>query len=150
MEKYTLPAARVRARREAFCNRIVYFLFMVEQRSCDGRGGAQRPFGRGNEPKKTGACGQNPLVLTIHTFIYKEMVITEIQKGRVREEYRVFMSHLCCPFYGAVGLCRDTFMLLSSVLPVTYKQIQCHLKHLPTPLPRPLTDYSQRRSDNCL
>jgi hypothetical protein len=43
---------------------------MVEQRSCDGRGGAQRPVGRGNEPKKTGARsarartrGQNPLVL---------------------------------------------------------------------------------------
>ncbi len=48
---------------------IVYFLFWGEQRSCDGREGAQRPVGRGNELKKTGACsarartcGQNPLV----------------------------------------------------------------------------------------
>jgi hypothetical protein len=49
---------------------IVDFLFWREQRSCDGRGGAQRPLGRGIEPKKTGARsarartrGQNPLVL---------------------------------------------------------------------------------------
>ncbi len=40
-----------------------------KQQSCDGRGGAQRPVGRGKEPKKTGARsarartrGQNPLV----------------------------------------------------------------------------------------
>ena len=45
---------------------------MGEQRSCDGWGGAQRPVGRGNEPKKTGARsarartrGQNPLVRKI-------------------------------------------------------------------------------------
>jgi hypothetical protein len=44
-----------------------------KQRSCDGRGGAQRPFWRVNEPKKTGArsaraCmrGQNTLVYNIH------------------------------------------------------------------------------------
>ncbi len=48
---------------------IVYFLFWGEQRSCDGREGAQRPVRPGNEPKKTGARsarartrGQNPLV----------------------------------------------------------------------------------------
>jgi hypothetical protein len=48
---------------------------MVEQRSCDGRGGAQRPVGRGNEPKKTGARsarartrGQNPLVAYIRGY----------------------------------------------------------------------------------
>jgi hypothetical protein len=40
-----------------------------KQRGCDGRGGAQRPVGRGNGSKKTGARsarartqGQNPLV----------------------------------------------------------------------------------------
>jgi hypothetical protein len=43
-----------------------------KQRSCDGRGGAQRPIWLGNEPKKTGARsarartrGQNPLVFQI-------------------------------------------------------------------------------------
>jgi hypothetical protein len=48
---------------------IVDFFIFVEHRSCDGRGGAQRPVWRVNEPKKTGArsarahtCGQNPLV----------------------------------------------------------------------------------------
>ena len=53
---------------------IVYFLFWGEQRSCDGRGGAQRPVRRGNEPKKTGARsarartrGKNPLFY--HIFI---------------------------------------------------------------------------------
>ena len=53
---------------------IVYFSFWGEQRSFDGREGAQRPVGRGNEPKKTGARsarartrGQNPLVN--HIFI---------------------------------------------------------------------------------
>jgi hypothetical protein len=47
-----------------------YFLFLGEQRSCDGPGGAQRPVGRGNESKRTGARsararkrGQNPLVI---------------------------------------------------------------------------------------
>ena len=51
---------------------IVDFLFWWEQRSCDGRGGPQRPVGRRIEPKKTGARsarartrGQNPLVTTI-------------------------------------------------------------------------------------
>ena len=46
-----------------------------KQRSCDGRGGAQRPVWLGNEPKKTGARsarartrGQNPLVIKI--FLY--------------------------------------------------------------------------------
>ncbi len=51
---------------------IVYFFILGEQQNCDGRGGggAQRPVGSGNEPKKTGARstrartrGQNPLVL---------------------------------------------------------------------------------------
>ena len=53
---------------------IVYFYIFGEQRSCDGRGDAQRPVGRGNEPKKTGARsarartrGQKPLVN--HIFI---------------------------------------------------------------------------------
>jgi len=53
---------------------IVYFSFWGEQRSCDGREGAQRPVGRGNEPKKTGARsarartrGQNPQVNHIFT-----------------------------------------------------------------------------------
>jgi hypothetical protein len=50
---------------------IVYFYIFGEQRSSDrrGGGGAQRPVGRGNEPKKTGVRsarartrGQNPLV----------------------------------------------------------------------------------------
>ena len=43
--------------------------FLNEQRSCDRRVGAQRPVGRGNEIKMTGARsarartrGQNPLV----------------------------------------------------------------------------------------
>ena len=38
-----------------------------KQRSCDGRGGAQRPVWLFNEPKKTGACtrGQSPLVVNI-------------------------------------------------------------------------------------
>ncbi len=65
MEKYTPLAAQVRARRERFLYlEIVNFLFLGEQRSCDGRGGAQRPVWRVNEPKKTGARtrGQNPLV----------------------------------------------------------------------------------------
>jgi hypothetical protein len=54
---------------------IVDFLFLGEQRSCDGRGGTQRPVWRVNEPKKTGARsarartrGQNPLVY--HIYIY--------------------------------------------------------------------------------
>ncbi len=66
-------AARVWARREAFyVLEIVDFLFWREQRGCDERGGAQRPVGRGIEPKKTGARsarartrGQNPLVADI-------------------------------------------------------------------------------------
>jgi hypothetical protein len=48
---------------------IVFFVW-GEQRSCDGRRGAQRPVGRGKEPKTTGARsarartrGQNPLVI---------------------------------------------------------------------------------------
>jgi hypothetical protein len=51
-------------------NRLFLFLKNEKQRSCDGRGGAQRPFWRVNEPKKTGARsarartrGQNPLVI---------------------------------------------------------------------------------------
>jgi len=55
---------------------------MVEQRSCDGRGGAQRPVGRGNEPKKTGARsarartrGQNPLVIDICLFVGKQVKV---------------------------------------------------------------------------
>ena len=54
---------------------IVDFLFLWEQRSCDGWRGAQRPVGRGNEPKKTGARsarartrGKNPLVIKIIFF----------------------------------------------------------------------------------
>jgi hypothetical protein len=50
------------------------FIFWGEQRSCDGWWGAQRPVGRGNAPKKTGARsarartrGQNPLVYNIVT-----------------------------------------------------------------------------------
>jgi hypothetical protein len=50
-------------------NRLFLFLKNKKQRSCDGRGGAQRPFWRVNEPKKTGARsarartrGQNTLV----------------------------------------------------------------------------------------
>jgi hypothetical protein len=52
---------------------IVFFVW-GEQRSCDGWRGAQRPVGRGKEPKKTGARsarartrGQNPLVNHIFT-----------------------------------------------------------------------------------
>ncbi len=52
---------------------IVYFFILGEQRSCNGRGGAQRPVLRGNAPKKTGARhararmrGQNPLVNNKH------------------------------------------------------------------------------------
>jgi hypothetical protein len=48
---------------------IVYILFWGSSEAAMG-GGAQRPVGRGNEPKKTGARsarartrGQNPLVL---------------------------------------------------------------------------------------
>jgi hypothetical protein len=70
MERYTPMAARDRARREAFSVwKYTIFLFLGEQRSCDGRGGAQRPVRPGNMPKKTGARsaqartrGQNPLV----------------------------------------------------------------------------------------
>ena len=54
-------------------NRLSLFLKNKKQRSCDRRGGAQRPFWRVNEPKKTGArsaraCmrGQNTLVYNIH------------------------------------------------------------------------------------
>ncbi len=52
---------------------IVYFLFWGSSEAAMG-GGTQRPVGRGNEPKKTGARsarartrGQNPLVY--HIFI---------------------------------------------------------------------------------
>jgi hypothetical protein len=48
----------------------------MKQRSCNGRGGAQRPVRRGNAPKKKGARsarartrGQNPLVYIY--YIYK-------------------------------------------------------------------------------
>jgi hypothetical protein len=54
---------------------IMYFLGSnKKQRSCDGRGGAQRPVWHVNDPKQTGARsarartrGQNPLVY--HIFI---------------------------------------------------------------------------------
>jgi hypothetical protein len=57
---------------------IVFYIYFrgqnKKQRSCDGRGGAQRPVWLDNEPKKTGARsarartrGQNPLVN--HIFI---------------------------------------------------------------------------------
>jgi hypothetical protein len=52
---------------------IVYFLFLGEQRSCEG-GGRAAPVWRVYEPKKTGARsarartrGQNPLVNHIFT-----------------------------------------------------------------------------------
>ncbi len=61
---------RICKKRKNIVYRIQFiFIFLGEQRSCDGREGAQRPVGHGNEPKKTGArsarartCGQNPLV----------------------------------------------------------------------------------------
>jgi hypothetical protein len=56
-----------------------------KQRNRDGRGGAQRPVWRGNEPKKTGARsarartrGLNPLVL--YVYVTK---LTKETKGRV-------------------------------------------------------------------
>ncbi len=53
MDKYTPLAAQVRARRERFLFlEIVDFLFWGEERSCDGREGAQRLVWRVNEPKK--------------------------------------------------------------------------------------------------
>ncbi len=58
--------------------------------------------------RKNGNKKKEVIILTIHTFIYKGMVITERQKGRVREKFRISMSYLCCPFYEAVGLRRDT------------------------------------------
>ncbi len=43
VESYTPLAARVRARRKAFCFWNVYFLFLREQQSCNGRGGRAAP-----------------------------------------------------------------------------------------------------------
>ncbi len=58
-----------------------------KQRSCDGRGGAQRPVWLGNEPKKTGALsarartrGQNPLVSYI-SWIFLVRSVLPIHAG---------------------------------------------------------------------
>jgi len=57
-----------------FVDFIYFWRSNKKQRSCDGRGGAQRPVWGGNELKKTGARsarartrGQNPLVNHIFT-----------------------------------------------------------------------------------
>ena len=54
----------------------------MKQRSCDGRGGTQRPVQRGNAPKKTGARsaqartrGQNPLV---YLYVNKIQMLYEV------------------------------------------------------------------------
>ncbi len=65
VEKYKPLAAQVRARRERFLfMEIIDFLSLGISEAAMGGGGAQRPVGRGNEPKKLGARtrGQNPLV----------------------------------------------------------------------------------------
>jgi hypothetical protein len=62
-------------------NRLFLFLKNEKQRSCDGRGGgAQRPFWRVNEPKKTGARsarartrGLNPVELYINRKKYAKL-----------------------------------------------------------------------------
>ncbi len=68
---YYSPQGSAKLRWAAFFLEILDFLFLGEQRSCDGQGGggAQRPVRHDNVPKKTGArsaqaCtrGQNPLV----------------------------------------------------------------------------------------
>ncbi len=65
------------------------FFVWGEQQSCDGWRGAQRPVGRGKEPKKTGARsarartrGQNPLVL------YVKIVKIKLTKETRRRDYR--------------------------------------------------------------
>ena len=72
VEKYTPLAAQVRAGKERFLYlEIVDFLFLGEQRSCDGRGGAQRPVWRVNEPKKTDALPTS----TIYTYVCVDVKI---------------------------------------------------------------------------
>jgi hypothetical protein len=70
-------------------NRLFLFLKNKKQRSCDGRGGgAQRPFFRVNEPRKTGARsarartrGQNTLVVNNkERFRIFENVLKNLQK----------------------------------------------------------------------
>ena len=55
---------------------IVYFFLLGGAATLQWVGGAQRPVGRGNEPKKTGGRsarartrGQNPLVLNYNLFM---------------------------------------------------------------------------------
>ncbi len=101
MEKYTPLAAQVRARRERFLYlEIVDFLFLGEQRSCDGRGGAQRPVWRVYEPKKTGARsarartrGQNPLVGQINNQIRNHGNGTNFKKIRVKQR-KTMLRHI--------------------------------------------------------
>jgi hypothetical protein len=67
-----------------------FFLFLGEQRSCDGRGGgAQRPVGRGNRPKKMSARsarartrGQNPLVLYVLVIKLTKETRRRVWRGR--------------------------------------------------------------------
>ncbi len=67
---------------------IVFFVW-GEQRSCDGRRGAQRPVGRGKEPQTTGARsararmrGQNPLVLYVLVIKLTEERRRRVLRGR--------------------------------------------------------------------
>jgi hypothetical protein len=72
-------AARVRARREAFCFWTIFYFGGCSEAAMGG-GGAQRPIWGGNELKRTGARsarartrGQNPLVIykkaSLHVFV---------------------------------------------------------------------------------
>ncbi len=55
---------------------IVDFFIFVEQRSCDGRGGAQRPVGRGNEQKRrVRAAHGRARAAKIHYIIYLSRVL---------------------------------------------------------------------------
>jgi len=75
VEKYTPLAAEFGPEGKHFVSvNIRFFIFVGAAKLRWAGGGAQRPVGRGNEPKKTGARsarartrGQNPLVY--HIFI---------------------------------------------------------------------------------
>ena len=61
-----------------------------KQRSCDGRGGAQRPVWRGDEPKKTGAHAQPKPTSTFYQSI--KNVQTKMKKIRQTNFYTIIAS----------------------------------------------------------
>jgi len=86
-------------------------LFWEEQRSCDGQGGAQRPVGRGNAPKKTGARsaqartrGQNPLVYNTPLLYYSTFCLWFIKLPKVLarstlDDKNLRQNITCCTYF---------------------------------------------------